>query len=57
MTDRGGGEIEVVFDAPQRSITPGQHVVLYDGDRCLGGAVIEEAVMLGARSPSVVQAG
>ena len=57
VTDRGGGEIEVVFDAPQRSITPGQHVVLYDGDRCLGGAVIEEAAMLGARSPSVVQAG
>ncbi len=33
--------IEVVFDQPQRAITPGQSVVLYDGDRVLGGAVID----------------
>jgi tRNA-uridine 2-sulfurtransferase len=33
--------IEVAFDAPQWSVTPGQYVVLYDGDRCLGGATIE----------------
>jgi tRNA-specific 2-thiouridylase len=33
--------IEVVFDEPQRAITPGQSVVLYDGARVLGGAVIE----------------
>jgi tRNA-specific 2-thiouridylase len=29
------------FDEPQRTPTPGQFVVLYDGDRCLGGATIE----------------
>lgn len=33
--------IEVVFDAPQRSVTPGQYVVLYLGDSCLGGGTID----------------
>jgi tRNA-specific 2-thiouridylase len=32
--------LEVCFDEPQRAVTPGQSVVLYDGEACLGGAVI-----------------
>ena len=34
------GSLQVRFDAPQRAVTPGQSVVLYDGEACLGGAVI-----------------
>ncbi|MDQ3269148.1 MAG: tRNA 2-thiouridine(34) synthase MnmA [Pseudomonadota bacterium] len=32
--------LEVRFHRPQRAVTPGQSLVLYDGDVCLGGAVI-----------------
>ncbi len=34
------GSLHVQFDRPQRAVTPGQSLVLYDGDHCLGGAVI-----------------
>ena len=32
--------LELVFDASQWAVTPGQSVVLYDGDVCLGGGII-----------------
>ena len=34
--------IKVTFDQPQRAITPGQSVVLYDGDYVVGGGTIEK---------------
>lgn len=34
------GRIHVRFSTPQRALTPGQAVVLYDGDRVLGGGRI-----------------
>jgi len=35
------GGVDVIFDAPQRAAAPGQAVAFYDGDRVLGGGVIE----------------
>jgi tRNA-specific 2-thiouridylase len=35
------GRVRLVFDQPQFSITPGQAAVWYDGDRVLGGGLIE----------------
>jgi tRNA-specific 2-thiouridylase len=34
---------QIEFRAPQWAITPGQSVVLYEGDACLGGGIIEAA--------------
>jgi tRNA-specific 2-thiouridylase len=34
------GHLALRFDAPQWAVTPGQSAVLYDGEVCLGGAVI-----------------
>ena len=33
--------LRVAFDSPQRSVTPGQALVLYDGKEVLGGGWIE----------------
>ena len=38
-----GGRVRVDFDEPQRAVTPGQAVVLYDGDIVVGGGTIVEA--------------
>lgn len=38
-----GGRVRVVFDRPQRAVTPGQAAVFYDGDAVLGGGTITEA--------------
>jgi tRNA-specific 2-thiouridylase len=40
---RDDDEIEIALDEPVSAITPGQSIVLYDGDRVLGGGFIESA--------------
>jgi tRNA-specific 2-thiouridylase len=43
-------EIELALDEPIAAITAGQSVVLYDGQRVLGGGIIESACGVGARA-------
>ena len=38
---------KAVFDEPQRALTPGQAVVLYDGDLVVGGGTITEVIKKG----------
>ncbi len=46
VTSKDGKTIEVNFEAPQKAISPGQSVVFYQEDVCLGGAVIESSSLL-----------
>jgi len=41
LTQVDAGACEVSFAQPQWAVTPGQSVVLYDGEVCLGGGIIE----------------
>jgi len=41
ITALSGDQCSVSFEQPQWAVTPGQSVVLYDGEICLGGAIIE----------------
>lgn len=40
-------EVELIFDTPYKSVTPGQAAVFYDGDICLGGGLIDKTFYKG----------
>jgi tRNA-specific 2-thiouridylase len=42
VTDLGDGRLDVRFEQRQKAVAPGQFVVFYEQDRCLGGAVIDQ---------------
>lgn len=41
VTILDNGACEVIFDDAQRAVTPGQSVVFYDNENCLGGGIID----------------
>lgn len=42
VKDLDDNRVEVRFDARQKAVAPGQFVVFYDEEQCLGGAVIQQ---------------
>lgn len=40
VTPRADGSVQILFDEPQRAVTPGQAAVLYDGEVVLGGGTV-----------------
>ena len=42
VTAAGAGRLRVEIEPPQWGVAPGQSVVFYEGEECLGGAIIEK---------------
>jgi tRNA-uridine 2-sulfurtransferase len=40
----GDGSMTIRFAEPRRAVTPGQSVVIYDGNDVIGGGIIDKAL-------------
>lgn len=49
---RQGADVLIRSLTPQRAVTPGQSAVFFDGDRCLGGAVVSTVLDAGQCVPN-----
>ncbi len=47
VTLQEDGRLRIRALTPQRAVTPGQSAVLYQGEKCLGGAVVEQVLDAG----------
>jgi tRNA-specific 2-thiouridylase len=44
LTPESDGNMRVMFDEPQKAVTPGQSAVFYLNEVCLGGGIIESYI-------------
>jgi len=51
-----GNRLVLQFAVPQRAVAPGQYVVFYSGDRCLGGAVIDQIRRIDRAGSAIMRA-
>jgi tRNA-specific 2-thiouridylase len=54
LVDTDPGGLRIAFDTPQRAISPGQFVVFYRDDDCLGGSVISRGFSTDSRKQTPV---
>lgn len=47
------GDFELRFETDQRAVTPGQFAVIYDGEHCLGGGVIQSTTRSKSQEPEL----
>lgn len=49
------GSAKVIFDSPQKAVTPGQSAVFYQGEVCLGGGIIDSYVKTNEHNQELIK--